>query len=226
MKRPSFYVGKKLTKKQIAHNRKSMGAVVLIQTCNPSCADEIPDMAWVNGCNITTRSGGIPRLTWLKCDPNMVLPFPNGWENVDNVKWAICQRYLYVTGDLLGQKPKGSFVKRRLSSCAPETTISGTKTIAFQDFNADTVDLIDFEFWTAIVANKAFLKFGYITCDERWYQYAGEWDIEVDEVNEDTKDGKSFWDGTVSMATADILVPIQVPGILAAIKAITSTTCY
>lgn len=198
-----------------------------LQTCDPSCIDgEIPDMQWVNGCNITTRVGGIPRLTWLKCDPNMNLPFAGSWENLQNVKWAICQRYLYVTGDLLGQKPKGTTTKRRLSSCGPETTISGAKTITFQDFNAETEELIDFEFWTAIITNKAFLKFGYITCDERWYQYDGEWDIELDEVIEDTKDGKSFWDGVVTMATAEILTPIQVPGILTLLKSITSSTCY
>lgn len=198
-----------------------------VQTCNPSCLEDMPDMAWVNGCNITTRSGGIPRLTFLKCVPGGVpLPYAGGWTNLANIQWAICQGYLYVTGDVLGQKPKGSFTKRRLSSCAPETTISGAKTIAFQDFNADTSDLVDFEFWTQVVNNKEFLKFGYITCDERWYQYDGEWDIEIDEVVEDTKDGKSFWDGVITMATKDILVPISVPGILAKLSSITSSTCY
>lgn len=197
-----------------------------VQTCDPSCVTTVPDMAWVNACNITTRQGGIPRLTFLKCSPNFTLPFAGGWTNLDNVQWAICQGYLYVTGDVLGQKPKGSFTKRRLTSCAPEATISGTKTITFQDFNADTTDLIDFEFWTAIVDNKEFLKFGWITCDERWYQYTGEWDIEIDEVTEDTKDGKSFWDGTIAMATKDIITPIMVPGILDKLKSITSATCY
>lgn len=197
-----------------------------LQVCNPDCMEDMPDMSWVNKCNISTRTGGIPRLTFLKCDPAMVLPYTNGWKNLLNIKWAICQGYLYVTGDLLGQKPKGTFVKRRLSSCAPEQTISGTKTITFQDFNADNTDLIDFQFWSAVVENKAFMKFGYISCDELWYQYSGEWDIEVDEVKEDTKDGKSFWDGTVAMATADILTPISVPGILDLLKSITSETCY
>lgn len=199
-----------------------------LQVCDPTCIDgEMPDMAWVNGCNITTRSGGIPRLTFLKCVTGGIpLPFANGWKNLDNVKWAICQGYLFVTGDLLGQKAKGTTTKRRLSSCSPETTVAGAKTISFQDFNAEPVDLIDFEFWSQIVTNKAFLLFGYITCDERWYQYAGEWDIEIDEIIEDTKEGKSFWDGVVTMATAEILVPIQVPGILSLFKSITSSTCY
>ena len=201
-------------------------AIERIQTCNPGCGGDIPDMSWVNKCNISTRTGGIPRATFLKCVPGGIpIPFEGGWENNQNVIWAICQRYLFVTGDLLGQKPKGSFTKRRLSSCAPEQTISGTKTITFQDFNADSVDLIDYDFWDSIIANKPFLKFGYITCDERWFQYNGEWDLELDEVIEDTKDGKSFYDGVVSMATADLLTPNYVPGILAAIKSITSNSC-
>lgn len=197
-----------------------------VQTCDPSCVTDMPDMSWVNSCNITTRTGGIPRLTFLKCDNKMVLPFSGGWKNVENVQWAICQEFLYVTGDVLGQKPKGSFTKRRLSSCAPEQTISGAKTIAFQDFNADVTALIDFDFWAAVVDNKQFMSFGWITCDERWYQYSGEWDIEIDEVTEDTKDGKSFWDGVITMATKDLVIPIMVPGILAKLKSITSSTCY
>ena len=201
-------------------------AIQRIAVCNPSCISDMPDMSWVNGCTISTRTGGIPRLTFLKCNDAFVLPYDGGWTNINNIKWAINNGQLYVTGDLLGQKPKGSFTKRRLSSCGPETTISGSKTLTFQDFNADTTNLIDFDFWAAVVENKDFMKFGYITCDERWYQYAGDWDIEVDETIEDSKDGKSLWDGTITMATKDILVPIMVPGILAALKSITSVPAY
>jgi hypothetical protein len=201
-------------------------ALERVQTCNPDCVGSFPDMSWVNGCNITTRTGGIPRLTFLKCVPDLEFPNEGGWTNVDNIQWAICEGYLYVTGDLLGQKPKGSFTKRRLSSCAPETTISGSKTITFQDFNADPENLLDFDFWAAVVDNKDFMKFGWITCDGRWYQYNGEWDIEVDEVEEDTKDGKSFYDGVITMATKDLIKPIMVPGILDLFKSQTATTCY
>lgn len=197
-----------------------------MQTCNPDCVSEFPDMSWVNGCNITTRMGGIPRLTFLKCVPDLVFPNAGEWTNTDNIQWAICQGYLYVTGDLLGQKPKGTFTKRRLSSCAPETTISGSKTITFQDFNADPENLLDFDFWSAVIDNKEFMKFGWVTCDGRWYQYGGEWDIELDEIEEDTKDGKSFYDGVITMATKDLIKPILVPGILDLFKTQTATTCY
>lgn len=197
-----------------------------MKICNPTCADELPSNDWTKVCNLSTRDGGIPFLTFFKCDNDLEFPFPpvgadpnaSPWNNIDNVLWAICNGHLFITGELLGQKPKGSFTKRRLSSCGPEKTISGTKTLTFQDFNADIDNLIDFDFWDAVVNNAQFLNFGYITCDGRWYQFDGDWDIELDEVIEDTKDGKSFYDGVISMSTKDLLKPIITNGLLNAIR--------
>lgn len=203
-----------------------------MQLCKPSCVSNLPSTDWANACNLTTRDGGIPRLTFLKCDPDLELPYAaiegetNPWTNVDNIKWALCNQILWVTGELLGQKPKGSFTKRRMKSCGPEETISGSKTVTFTDFNADKSDLIDYDFWDGVVENKKFMYFGFITCDERWYQFPGQWDIEVDEVIEDTSDGKSFFDGTITMNTKDILKPILVPGILAALQEFNASECY
>lgn len=191
----------------------------MAQICNPACGAAIPNNDWSKACDISTRNGGIPFLTFYKCDPNVTFPnvVPEGqspFSNLDNVKWAICNGLLIVTAELLGQKPKGSFTKRRMTSCGPEKTISGTKTITFQDFNADVNDLVDYDFWKAVNANKDFLQFGYVTCDGRWYQTTADWDLELDEVIEDTKDGKSFYDGTVSISEKDLLKPIIVDGLL------------
>lgn len=202
-----------------------------MRTCNPSCADEIPNNDWTKACNISTRDGGIPYLTFFKCDPDTAFPYPDvdgsPWNNIDNFKWAICQGLLHITGELLGQKPKGSFTKRRLSSCGPEKTISGQKTITFQDFNADVATLIDYDFWDTVVKNAGFLNVGYITCDGRWFQYAGDWDIELDEVIEDTKDGKSYYDGVIAMATKDLLKPIIGADFIGTIKSFKiADNCY
>lgn len=202
-----------------------LNACYRLQVCNPSCVESIPSTSWTQSCNLSTRDGGISRLTFLVCDPDMIFPNSGGWLNPLNVTWAICTGLLYVTGGVLGQKPKGTFTKRRLSSCSPEVTISGSKTITFQDFNADTTDLLDFNFWDAIVNNKRFMSFGYITCDGRWYQYSGAWDIELDEVIEDTLDGKSFYDGIITMATKDLLIPIITPGLLDAISNFNQADC-
>jgi hypothetical protein len=202
-----------------------------MEICNPSCVTTIPSTDWANACDLTTRDGGIPRLTFLKCDESLELPYSpavgqsNPYTNIQNVMWALCNGYLYVTGELIGQKPKGSFTKRRLTSCGPERVIAGAKTVTFQDFNADKENLLDFDFWKSIETNRRFLFFGFITCDERWYQWDGQWDLEVDEVIEDTSDGKSFYDGTITMNTKDILKPIVVPGILDALRSFNTTEC-
>lgn len=193
--------------------------------CNPTCVTTIPRNDWANRCNISTRTGGIPYMTFLKCDPNFDFPNPDEWVNLDNVLWAICNEFLFVTAKLLGQKPKGSFTKRRMTSCGPEETVSGEKTFTFQDYNADKDTLIDFDFWGSIVDNKKFMSFGYITCDERWYQTTAQWDIEVDEVIEDNNQGKSFYDGTIAVQQLKLLKPILVPGIINVIESFDSTYC-
>lgn len=189
-----------------------------MQTCNPNCGSEIPNNDWSKACDIATRDGGIPFLTFYKCDPNVKFPEDTGelspFTNLDNVKYAICNGLLLVTAELLGQKPKGSFTKRRMTSCGPEKTISGTKTITFQDFNADVDTLIDFDFWQGIIDNKNFLQVGWVTCDGRWYQTIADWDLELDEVIEDTKDGKTYYDGVISISEKDLIKPIIVEGLL------------
>lgn len=215
---------KKATKKMLEKARiKSFKAVVLM-ICNPSCVTTIPDNGWSNGCDTTYRNGGIPRMLFLKCDPAMVLPYTGGWANVDNVKWAMCNDFLYVSAPLLGNKPKGSFTKKRLDSCSPEVTIAGTKTIAFQDYNANA-ELEDYAFWDAINKTKKFLQLGWITCDDRLYMYAGNWDLEIDEQIDATYQDQSFWDGLVTMATKDIIIPISCPGIKAMIDAFNTADC-
>jgi len=208
--------------------------------CNPLCVTgNTPPSDYGNKCNLDARTGGIPRLTFLVCDEEFELPYPgldpitglaslttNPWTNPANVKWAICQGKLIVTGELLGQKPKGSFTKKRLSSCGPEKVISGEKTITFQDYNADKDTLIDFDFWEFVVDNARFLKPGFMTCDGRWYQYEGDWAIELDEVIEETKDGSSFYDGIISFATAKLLKPFNAPLALDAVRSFAGAECY
>lgn len=205
-----------------------------MKSCNPSCVTTIPNNDWSKECDLSTRKGGIPYLTFLKCDPNYTHAHTtpgdedaNPWENLENIKDAICAGILYISAEVLGQKPKGTFTKRRLSSCAPEKTISGSKTITFQDFNADTDNLIDFDFWAGIDKSKRFMLFGWITCDERWYMTDSDWDLEIDEVIEDTGEGMSFYDGTVTISEKALIKPILVPGIIELISSfLISEECY
>lgn len=197
-----------------------------MSVCKPNCVTTIPNNDWVNGCNITTRPGGITRLTFLKCDPNMELPYTGGWENVANVQWALCNGFLYVTGPILGKSDKATFTKKKISSCEPEIVISGQKTISWQDFNADEDDLLDFDFYQGIKDNVKFMLFGWIDCNELWYRFDGDWSIEVDSVTDDSKEGNTFYDGVITMLTKDIIKPIRVVGILDALEALSSEDCY
>lgn len=222
--------------------KKSISPIILMAiVCNPSCVEgTTPPSDYGNKCNLDARTGGIPRLSFLVCDDSFELPYtgidpvtglPSSnpdhlWNNPANVTWAICNEKLIVTGEILGQKPKGSVTKRRLSSCGPEKVIAGEKTITFQDFNADKETLIDYDYWDFIIKNQKFLKPGYFTCDGRWFQYAGDWGLELDEVIEDTKDGASFYDGTITLSTADLLKPIFAPNALEAIRSFNSQNCY
>jgi hypothetical protein len=202
-----------------------------MKTCNLNCGSSIPNNDWAKACDIATRDGGIPFLTFYKCG-TQASEFPNPgadplFSDIENVKFAICNGLLFVTAELLGQKPKGSFTKRRLTSCGPEKTISGTKTITFQDFNADIDTLIDFDFWKGINDNKNFLQVGWVTCDGRWYQTVADWDLELDEVIEDTKDGKSFYEGVITMSEKDLVKPIITDGLLDVLRSFKiSANCY
>lgn len=195
--------------------------------CKPSCIDGSIQNDWVNACNLSTRKGGIPRMVFLKCDPNLVLPNPGEWSNLLNWKWALCNGYLYVTGKVLGQKPKGSFTKKRTQSCGPEETISGQKTITWQDYNASVDELLDYDFYAWLETNKKFLKFGWISCDERVHLFSGDWDLEGDYVEEDNQEGNTYFDAVVTMSSKNIIVPIKVDGVLALLDGFANaTTCY
>jgi hypothetical protein len=203
-----------------------------MEICNPSCGSAIPINDWSKGCDVTYRPGGIPYLIFLKCDPDLVYPNPpapgqtDPLTNLDNVKWAICQGILHVSPNLLGKKDKGSFTKRRITSCGPEQTISGTQTIGFQDFNADP-DLTDFEWWNAIVANKKYMSLGWITCDELVYKTDAEWDIEIGDVIEDTKDGMNYKDGIITISEKELITPVSIPGIIDVLKSyLVTESCY
>jgi hypothetical protein len=181
-----------------------------------------------DACDLVERAGGIPRLTFLQCqyaETDPTFRAAGGWTNVDNVRDAICGEILYVTGEVLGSKPAPSFTKRRFGSCSPEKTTSGTQTITFSDFNHDPTDLVEFDFWQAIVDNKRRLTLGWITCDDLWYQYTGDWDIEIGEQTEETKEGNAFFAGIITISEKDIIKPIKVTGLNAMLNSFATTQC-
>jgi hypothetical protein len=196
--------------------------------CRKSCVSAMPKASWINKCKRKARKGGISRIVFLVCDPDMVLPNEGAWENPDNWIWALCNGYMFVTGPVLGSMPKGSFNKKRFDSCSPERTTSGSQTVAFQDYNADDEELQDFDFWKGIMDNLEFLLVGWLTCDELFYRYNDDFDLEIGPVSEDTKEGFFFRDGVITMSVLPTdLIPVKVPGILNALESFVSeSTCY
>jgi len=188
----------------------------------------MPPTDWANGCNITTRGGGVSRLFFLVCDPDMVLPNENGWANPDNWIWAICNGYLHVTGHILGQQPKMTFTKKKIESCAPEQVVAGEQQITAQDYNADNDNLYDFSFWDGVRANKKFMYVGWLSCDDLVYQTTAAWDIEAGPViEEDGVNGNTYHDIAITVSTINPVTPFKCTGLAAALDAYTyAGECY
>jgi hypothetical protein len=195
-----------------------------MQICRPNCVSGMTQADWANNCTNDARKGGISRLLFYKCNDTFEFKEPGGWSNLNNIKQAMCEGFLFVSGPVLGQKPKGSFTKKRMSSCAPEVTTGGSKSITFQDYNAD-VDFKDNDFWNGVLQNKPYLYLGYITCDDRLYQVEGAWDLEIDEVHEETNEGNSFYDGALTFQGIELLKPVEVPGLNSMLEAYDHSAC-
>ena len=85
--------------------------------CPSTCSVELPESI-TGGCGITIRNGGISKFAFIKCDYIFTdLASRNEWEA------AVASGDVVFSGLLLAQKPKGSFTKKRVSSCAPEQLV-------------------------------------------------------------------------------------------------------
>lgn len=185
------------------------------QICKPNCVVQRPPVLSQN-CQITVKPGGINRLFFALCGvQNSVFDTPGWFNQAALIKEAICGGYLFFTGEILGQKPKGSVTRKRISSCKPELVIAGTKTVTFQDYNSyDPVPLEDdanyevnqeYLFWDFIDQFQAYLTMGFVTCDGRVFFVDGEWNLEIDEVIEETKDDTSFMEGTLTIQKKSLI---------------------
>lgn len=160
--------------------------------CTSACAPALP-VSYSQGCGVTTRNGGISKLAFIKCDYTFI-------DIESREEWiaAIASEDVVLTGLILGQKPKGSFTKKRFSSCGPEGVIGGEKSITFQDYNSDPDTCADVTFWNTIQAGATNYQFGYYTCDGYFYGPIASFQIEIDQVIEDNNTGSIFFDGTIT----------------------------
>ena len=205
--------------------------------CKPGCVTGTkPKVGYTNGCGTKKAKGGIPRLLFLVCDPTYVHPNAvadgvSPWTNLDNVKAAMCAGILNFTGPVLGDKPATSFTKKRTSSCAPETIVGGSQQVNFQDYNVTTDEdndptLEEFDFWDWVKNNYPYLKFGWVTCDEKMFLYDGDFTPEVSPITEQTSDDSAYFGGSVFMQTDAIIKPFFVKGLLNLLDSFTAEDCY
>lgn len=177
--------------------------------CVETCAPDLPE-SYAGGCGVTLRNGGISKLVFIKCDYE--------FDTItDRTEWiaAIAAGNVVLSGLLVGQKPKGSFTKKRITSCGPEAIVGGEKTVTFQDYNSDIEDCADVAFWNQIQSNATNYRFGYYTCDGFFYGPIDNFQVEIDQVIEDNNTGSIFWDGTITWnaTTVECGVAINLDGI-------------
>lgn len=172
--------------------------------CPSICAPALPTSI-TGGCGITPRSGGISKFAFIKCDYQFTdLSSRAEWEA------AVASGDVVFSGLLLAQKPKGSFTKKRISSCSPEQLVGKENQVTFQDYNSDPEDCKDVDFWNTIVQNSSSYQWGYYTCDGYFYGVVDEFSIEVDHVIEDNSTGNIFFDGTISWLDLNMLCGVAV----------------
>lgn len=177
--------------------------------CNSTCAPDLP-VSYSGGCGIVTRPGGIQKLVFIKCDYTFT--------DIDSLtEWqtAVTNGDVVLSGLILGQKPKGSFTKKRIASCQPEGVVGAEKQLTFQDYNTDTITpggagCLAYQFWNTILTEPSSYKFGYYTCDGFFYGVINDFQIEIDEVIEDNNTGSTYFDGTILWNSIEMLCPVKV----------------
>ena len=182
--------------------------------CGPTCAGTNPlPASYTGGCGITTRPGGIKRIWFATCDQLVE------WDLGSQSAWNDAQQAGNVVGSglLMGQKGKGSFTKKRISSCSPEGIIGGEKSITFMDYNTDTVTspgpgCLAYDFWNQILTHSGDYRLIYETCDGYIYGYIDNFTIEIDEVIEDNNTGSTYFDGTISWNDIEMVCPKHIAG--------------
>lgn len=172
--------------------------------CGSTCAALSPlPTSYSGGCGIESRPGGIKRLWFVKCDYVFA-------DITSDAEWTTAQNNGDAVGSglIMGQKPKGSFTKKRIASCFPEGIIGGEKTLTFQDYNSDiNAGCGAHDFWNTILTGSSNFKVAYETCDGHVYGLINDFILEIDEVIEDNSTGSSYFDGTVMWNDLEMLCP-------------------
>lgn len=173
--------------------------------CDSGCAPDLP-FPYSSDCGVDPLPGGINRIGFLKCDHEFT-------DITDQDEWdaAIAAGDAVWSGELMGSKPKGTFVKKRVSSCSPERVTGGEKTIVFQDYNRSEVhgECSKFTFWNTILANPKGYHAVFLTCDGYLYGPIDNFTLEADEVIDEVNTGNRFVDGSMLWNNLSMECPVE-----------------
>lgn len=182
-------------------------------SCLSACSPSITKWE-IEGCNITTRPGGMLAHGVMLCDASFSDVSGGSISDVATWEQLIADEKIFVSGKIIGSKAKGSPTTLRVASCLPEVVVGKTTTISIRDYNSDNNDFKDYSFYQDIEENYARLKFFYITCDELVYFYEdGEWAAQIDDVRDETKEQPVYFDFVVTATPKLMVTPIKVTGI-------------
>jgi hypothetical protein len=187
--------------------------------CLPECAPVLSELVLAD-CNQETMSGGIGWLAFLKCTASFSDVSGGGITDLATWQSLLDSGDLVITAAVIGAKPKGTGTQLRTKSCAPERTVSRTKSITFRDYNADLSTLTQYAFWNSIDANSDSLDFLYITCEG--YVYGtfthGTWSLDIDDVRGENVEDPLYMDGAISYIQLRMQQPVFVPDLTTILK--------
>lgn len=164
-------------------------------------------------CNASRRQGGVKHLVFAHCSVSIS-------DFYDLAQWCkyINEGKIVLSNELLANKPEAEAINRKLYTCAPDNYTGSIRTIAFQDFNGDNVYNDDYNFWNYLLKESPNYQFGWITCDDYFYGFDKDFNLEVSNQIEEENTGLAFWVGKVRWTSFYDTEPVFIPNLLTVLR--------
>lgn len=175
--------------------------------CASNCSVLIPPPP-AGGCGTTQRSGGISRVVFAACSVRFT--------DIGNLaEWCdyVYRGLIVSTGLITGQKARDTAVTARFDSCSAETTTGFTRSLTYNDFNADNEENRDYDFYNRIQAGPQNYRVGFITCDGAFTGWIDEFSIDADYVIPETNNEYSRWEVAIGWQGLEMPKPIYIAGL-------------
>lgn len=209
--------------------------MICLEKCLTSNENK-PAVGFANTCDTLRAPGGIPRILFLDCKPGYEHPYPaaygkSPWEDLRNIKAAMCAGILNFTGPVLGQQPRATPTKKQFDSCNTEENAGGTQQVTWQDFGAisdeeGAPNLLEYDFYDDVMLNYKRKSPGWVTCDDMLFMWDGKWSPDISPITEPSNTGNRYFDGIINIPSEKTIKPFHVPGLLAMLESFNPDECY